>query len=213
MKTATAFILTALAAGLLFVAPARANILVNGSFEAGTDPGEFITAPGGDSATIAGWTVIGDSVDYIGSFWAAQDGVRSLDLNGNNAGGVQQSFATTPGQLYQVTFALAGNPDGLPNDKSLITSTVSGVNTFDFNVVTAGSSHANMQWITESFTFTANDASTQLSFISTTTNSAFGPALDNVVVETVPEPASMALLGLGFFGLIVATRMRSSRSI
>ena len=39
------------------------------------------------------------------------DGKRSLDLNGSpGVGGVAQTFATVPGQTYEVTFCMAGNP-------------------------------------------------------------------------------------------------------
>jgi choice-of-anchor C domain-containing protein len=210
MKTATKFILATLTAGVLVIAPARANLLVNGSFESGTNPGSsFITLTNGDSTDITGWTVIGDSVDYIGGYWQAADGVRSLDLNGLNSGGVQQTFATVAGQEYKVTFALAGNPDGSPADKTLITTTVGGVNSFNFNVVTAGSTHANMEWTTESFDFTAIASSTLLSFVSTTGDSPYGPALDAVDVECVPEPSSMALMAGGILGLFFVVRSRS----
>jgi len=108
-KLLSAFALVAVAASQASAAP-----FTNGSFEltSGGNPGAgFITKAGGD-LSITGWVVTGDSVDYIGTYWQAAQGVRSVDLNGNDPGGIQQTFDTVAGQLYRVNFALAGNPDG-----------------------------------------------------------------------------------------------------
>jgi hypothetical protein len=58
-----------------------------------------------------------------------------------------------------------------------------------------------------------------LTFASTTVGfsgnsdfpSAFGPALDNVSVTAVPEPATWAMMILGFFGLGFVARRRKSK--
>ena len=70
----------------LLAAPAGAVTILNGSFEAASlDPGVFTTLGAGSTA-ITGWTVGGDSIDYIDSYWQAADGARSIDLSGNNKG-------------------------------------------------------------------------------------------------------------------------------
>jgi len=75
--------------------------------------GAFSTFTTGQS--IGPWTVTAGSVDLIGpGFWAAADGDQSLDLDGTSAGTVSQTFATTPGTTYTVSYALAGNPARRP---------------------------------------------------------------------------------------------------
>ena len=74
------FLALALAAALC--GAAHAAPFQNGSFETGPTPGGYVTLSAGDTQ-ITGWTVTGDSVDYIGSYWPAADGSRSLDLSGN----------------------------------------------------------------------------------------------------------------------------------
>src|SRR5437867_11795365 len=106
MRTATCFLLITLSSLLSWSTPAIAqssvNLVTNGSFEsASINPGaSFITLNAGDTA-ITGWTVIGANIDYIGAYWNASNGTRSLDLDGYGAaGGVQQTFRTTPGSQY-----------------------------------------------------------------------------------------------------------------
>ena len=57
----------------------------------------------------------------------------------------------------------------------------------------------------------ATSSSTTLSFASAT-GTAFGPALDNVSVAAVPEPASWALMLVGFGGLGAVLR-RQRRAV
>jgi choice-of-anchor C domain-containing protein len=163
---------------------------VNGSFETGTytDNGAgFDTLPAASTA-ITGWTVGGSGIDWIGTLWTAADGTRSLDLNATAAGSISQSFATTIGNTYVVTFALSGNPQGDLGVKSLTVSATGGPTTaYTFNTSTAGNSVTNMKWASQSYTFVATSASTVLTFTSTTAG-AYGPALDNVVVAEKMAP-------------------------
>src|SRR5262245_40360108 len=70
-----------------------ANLLINGSFEDGPDPGEFKPLDE-DADDIKGWVVTRGQIDYIGTHWGHADGKRSLDLGGSPGyGGVAQTFA------------------------------------------------------------------------------------------------------------------------
>jgi choice-of-anchor C domain-containing protein len=189
-------------------APAMADMILNGSFEIGTNPGSsHITLPEGSTA-ISGWTVIGsgvtvlaDTIDYIGGTWAASDGARSLDLNGYfGTGGVEQTISTAVGQSYLVTFDMAGNPDNGPTIKTmdvLAIGTTTQSQSYSFDIT--GMTRASMGWTPMQFSFVADAPLTTLQFLSTVTGSenAWGPALDNVSVVPVPAAALLGLLGLG----------------
>jgi len=159
----------------------------NGSFETGTyvdGGGGFEQLNAGDTS-ITGWTVAAGSVDWIGTYWQAQDGSMSIDMSGADAGTLSQTLATTIGNTYTVSFFLSGNPAGPPTVKTLVVSATGGA-TASYTYDVTGNTLTNMNWTPETYTFLATSASTTLSFISTTA-SAFGPAIDNVVItETVP---------------------------
>ena len=198
---------------------AATNLITNGSFELGTDPGSFSSLQAGNTA-ITGWTVGGAGVDYIGSYWQAADGVRSVDLSGSTslndsfAGSVSQTIATVLGQTYTVGFSLAGNPDGSPLTKVVLTSATNGgidqLYASTFTVTPGVNTRTNMGWQPYSFKFTATGAATTINFQSAV-NSAYGAALDNVSVTTaVPEPMVWSML-IGGFGMVgFAARRRQT---
>jgi choice-of-anchor C domain-containing protein len=206
-----------LAVSALIVTPVQAaNLIQNGSFETATvnpNPGDFIRLDAGSTA-ITGWTVSQGTIDYIGTYWQASEGSRNLDLSGANAGGIQQTFNTTVGKTYRVTFDLAGNPNTSPTIKQMRISAAGSSDNFSFDIT--GKSTTNMGWLSKSWDFTANSTTTTLEFISLT-NSFDGPALDNVSVialspppTSIPEPSSvLGLLSLGVLGISSALKRQS----
>lgn len=165
------------------ISAAAGPTIVNGSFETGTSPGVFLPLSSGDSASITGWTVSSGTVDYIGTYWQAADGVRSLDLSGSGPGAVRQSFATTVGASYRVTFSMSGNPAGGTGTKTMTADTGGTPIAFTYEVGTVNPpTFADMKWVKKSFLFTAVAVTTTLTFTSTTSG-VYGPALDNVRVE------------------------------
>ena len=177
LSAAAAAILTVSLAG---VSSAAGPTIVNGSFETGTDPGVF-TQLSAVNSSITGWTVSSGTVDYIGTYWQAADGVRSLDLSGSVAGAVQQVFATTVGTSYRVTFSMSGNPAGVAGTKTMTASTGGTPIAFSYEVG-AGNTLVDMKWANKSLLFTATAATTTLTFTSTTSG-VYGPALDKVRVQ------------------------------
>jgi choice-of-anchor C domain-containing protein len=177
--------------------------LTNGSFETGTNPGAYLTLNPG-STDITGWSITGQ-IDYIGSYWQASDGSRSIDLSGFSAGSIQQDIATVAGWTYTVNFDMAGNPDGGPTIKSLSIEAV-GVASQTYNFDITGMTKANMGWQTNQWSFVANAGTTTLKF-SSLDNTGWGPALDNVSVSVIPAPEAILLCSLGT-GLVGWLRRR-----
>jgi len=188
---------------------AQATLITNGSFETGPYPEGFITLGIGNTS-ITGWTVTGGNIDYIGTYWVASDGSRSLDMNGTTTGTMSQSFSTLIGTTYEVLFDMAGNTDSGPTIKPLQVAAGEGAAVFTFDIT--GHSRSNMGWETKSWSFTATDPTTTLQFSSLTEDGCcYGAALDNVRVDVLnstpnstptPEPSTMLLLSTGLVGLV-----------
>jgi choice-of-anchor C domain-containing protein len=198
--------------------PASAASIINGGFEAAsTNPGgSFATLAGGNS-DITGWTVGGHSIDYIGGYWQAAEGNRSIDLAGSGIGSIAQDIATAIGQAYRVTFSVARNPDGGSNPRTGLVEIVDGTSSvISFN--NASTSSAEMGWETRTFDFVATSTSSVLRFSADESSANyFGLALDNVTISdlgaspaspAVPEPDTWAMMLAGFGAVGLALRRR-----
>jgi choice-of-anchor C domain-containing protein len=214
------------AASLLLAASASAagNLLVNGSFEQGIDPGTFKDLPGGSSA-ITGW-IVGDlHVDYCSSLtWNASDGVRSVDLDGSAGGAmngsIRQSFPTTAGQHYRVDFDLSGNSNAQPQIKQVEVSAGNAVQVFthDCGPVFQHTIPFAIVYEHQSFLFTATSSTTTLEFRSLTPTSGFptgwGAVIDNVVVDVATwTDLGFALPGVAGAPQLVGTGTLAAGSV
>lgn len=184
------------------------NLVANGSFENGIiDPFPpntnfpYFETLGVGATNIANWSVVSGTIDYKTSLqWQASDGDRSLDMDGLTfPGSVIQSIPTVPGQLYELTFDMAGNPGGPPTIKELQVCAGTTCQLFTFALPFGDAFFGanflvgmELGWVKKSILFVAVDSTTALSFTSMTSGqncepyfdacNSFGPALDNVVV-------------------------------
>jgi len=197
---------------------AHADLITNGSFEnpKGTFVGDVnhVDELSSGSTAIPGWTTLnGTETAWIqnGNPYAipAADGNFFLDLTGyvdtGTFGGVSQTFATTAGTKYVVTFELGyGGDYSVLRGPVSVTASAGGAS----GIFTSGSGAPNPAvWDPQTFEFTANSSTSTVSFIGASTAGGDYIGLDNVHVETpststVPEPSSLVLVfsGIGFVG-------------
>ena len=199
------YVLAATLLAASVVGPVSAATIANGDFEQTVVSGDFDTLGVGSSG-LTGWNIVSGSIDHIGTYWDASSGNQSLDMSGASAGAISQLLGgLIVGQLYEIFFDLAGNPDNVQGIKTLQVSvdpSTGSVVTYDFNTL-GNTRSGGMDWQTEYFSFVATSTDALLTFASLT-NTAYGPALDNVGLAAVPLPAGAPLLlgGLAAFGAL-----------
>lgn len=190
----------ALAATFAIATPASAaNLLTNGDFESPLAPNSpgYTTFYAGES--FPGWNVTEGNVDVVAASFATTIPASGqwLDLVGFNDGTITQTFATTAGASYLLTFLYGNNPGGAPRSANVSVGDFAGTIT----------STSGLTYNSFSQLFTATGSSTTLTFASFGGSGNAGIALDNVSVTAVPEPATWGMMILGF-GLIGAAARR-----
>lgn len=183
-------------------AVAHANLVVDGNFDAPPGGGSFTTYSAGSD--FGPWHVNSGSVDLIGGYWQSPTGPTggSVDLDGFfQAGSISQELHVSNAGLYNLTFALAGNPDNGPGDKTVLVTLSTANQTYTFTVT--NQNHSDMGYIMESLNGISLDVGAAiLTFASKDdATSAYGPVIGDVNVSAVPEPSTWAMMILGFLGL------------
>ncbi len=163
------------------------NLVANGDFEADAYTVNGYNAPLG---SLTGWSILGTGnvagigVGYLGAT------SQEIDLSGVSDGygsGIEQSITTTASQAYTLSFDVRIPIKRAVEVKLNGTTILAGLGT---------GTH------TYNFSGTGADLITFVSEAGNTTH------IDNVSVEAVPEPATMAVLGLG---LAAAARRRRNK--
>lgn len=170
-------------------AASASSIVVNGNFEADPYGNGGHVVP----ATVTGWTqspagvVAGIGQGYLNA------PSQEIDLSGvtdNTSGtGMYQDLVTTPGQMYLLSLDVyTGGSLGHTGGVDVkVDSSVLGTNLQGFDRTN------------HSMYFTATGATSRLWLTSNHGNVSH---VDNVSVQAVPEPTSMAALGAGALGLL-----------
>jgi len=174
-----------LVVALLGAAPARAQLLVNGNFEAGPAmaPANPVLTLTAGSTALTGWTVAAGAVAVVtDGYWVPLSGQRSVALASGGPGAIEQAFASSPGAVYRLTFWISGEPFSTPTIKHLRVTAGSTIQDFTFDVTPAW--HWDMAWAQHTLDFPATGATTTLRLASLDA-SAWGPAVDSAKVELV----------------------------
>jgi PEP-CTERM motif len=181
-------------ATLAFATPAAAQLVTNGGFETGDFTGFTLSGNLGFTGVDADAASSGNYGAYFGPV--------------NSTGSISQTLSTTTGGTYQISFDLS-NDGGATTFYEVL---FGGVSLFSATNAPA------FNFTTFSTTSVASSASTALTFNFRNDPSFF--SLDNVAVTAiapvtgaVPEPATWAMMLIGFGGMGVSLRRRRATAV
>lgn len=104
---------------------------------------------------------------------------------------------------------MSGNFEGQPWLKHMRVSAGDFSQVYTYDVRANNTSRRNMQWVQHKFEFAATNTWTTLQFASETSVAGWGATIDDVSVQVVPEPTSVAILGLSTLALVLRQRRSS----
>jgi choice-of-anchor C domain-containing protein len=157
------------------------NLVANGGFENPTVHSVFETKTGNQ---LSGWIINSGDLDLIGTYWKPYEGKQSIDLSGYKRCAISQVITTDPDCIYQLSFAMARNPDGGTGIKKVeVYWDGQSKEIFSFDLPTSGS---NMGWeVHEIKNLKASGTRTEIKFVDISEgNPTAGVALDAVKVQS-----------------------------
>ena len=186
---------------LVLAGPTSANFIANGGFEnpdVAQGKWKYFTDSG-----VPGWN--GSNMEIWDDFngVTASEGEQFAELNAHpgdgNAFSIYQDFTTVANQWYDLSFAYRARRNS--NEAFSVSAG---------NFMQTLNDHGTGNWSAFSGSFQATGTTSRLKFTSVNPKTGtVGNFLDGVsVTAKVPEPGTLALLGLGLAGLGVARSRR-----
>ena len=192
-----------------------ANLVTNGGFETPTvSPPCCSTVP---PDSLDGWTATPNVNVVLGTYSStngnlAAEGNQYLDLVGQGGtGSIFQDLITEIGGVYTLSFVYSHNLF-TPSSATSASASLSVGSLLDTISHSTGDT-SNLDWLTYTNTFTATGTTTRLTFTNLTGGVNEGIFLDAVSVAAVPEPATWAMMLLGFAGIGMALRRTRKPSL
>ena len=193
------------ALSVLSAAHAQVNLVVNGSFE---DPA--LTSSWDVFPSIPGWTLsYGPAIEIQHQYsgWSAAHGSQWVELDSTGSSGIYQNIPTTPGAVYQLSFAFSPRPGYHPNDEPYDGVRVLWGGNHVATITADGRPLSQPNWVYYTYTLVASGTLTRLEFQDAGLyNNTYGAYIDDVRLYLVPEPASLIALATGVVGLVARRR-------
>lgn len=196
--------------------PVKADLISNGSFET-PDVGDGSYGVFTPGQMLGDWTVVGNPVAIVDTDFTSgaitfqsHSGRQWLDLTGtgtSQTSGVTQSIATTVGAQYDLSFYVGSTTNGVDLFASTVQLVIDGGTPLLFTNPTAPTNA--MDWMNVTHRFTAQNASTSITFLNGSDSDNHNTGLDSVSFQsTVPEPGSLILFSVAAGVGLMVRRVR-----